>query len=243
MAVGTQIGDNRVVDISDKADLSPSRRAGSPHASLPNGSLAQARLWQLAVKRSIDVIGSLLGLVVLSPVLLITALLVPLSSPGPALYFQERVGRGGRFFKVIKFRSMYRNAHDRKGQLGEMNHCSGPIFKIRSDPRVTPLGRLIRRLCIDELPQLINVLLGQMSLVGPRPALPEEYETYSPRERERLLVKPGLTCVWQVSGRSDLDFETWIEMDLQYIHHWNLRQDIQMLLLTIPAVASGRGAY
>ena len=186
---------------------------------------------------------SVLAVVVLTPLLLAVAILVATTSRGPIFYVQERVGRGGKPFRIVKFRSMYRDAHDRRGEHAAQNIHHGPIFKIRDDPRITPVGRAIRRLSIDELPQFFNVLVGSMSLVGPRPALPEEFLDYTDRERGRLLVKPGVTCIWQVSGRSDVDFDTWIDMDLEYIEEWSLRLDLKLLAKTVPAVISGRGAY
>jgi exopolysaccharide biosynthesis polyprenyl glycosylphosphotransferase len=205
--------------------------------------LLGAAWWQLVVKRAMDIVMSTLAIVVLTPLLLAVALLVMATSPGPVFYVQERVGRGGQPFRMVKFRSMYRNAHDRRDEHVEQNMHQGPIFKIRDDPRITPVGRAIRRLSIDELPQFFNVLLGHMSLVGPRPALPEEFLDYTERERQRLLVKPGVTCIWQVSGRSDIDFHTWIDMDLEYIETWSLLLDLKLLVRTVPAVLSGRGAY
>jgi exopolysaccharide biosynthesis polyprenyl glycosylphosphotransferase len=208
-----------------------------------SGGLLDAAGWQVVVKRAADLIGGVLLLTLLLPIMLIAAMLVRVTSPGPALYVQKRIGKDGRPFRMYKFRSMRRGAHLTREELRNLNEVSGPVFKIRRDPRITPVGRWLRRLSIDELPQLINVLRGEMSLVGPRPPLLEEYVTYSQRERERLSVKPGLTCIWQVSGRSDLDFRTWVEMDLEYIANWSLRRDVRILLLTIPAVFSGRGAY
>ena len=205
--------------------------------------LVGAARWQRAVKRAIDIVGSSILLLVLLPVLLLTALAVVTTSRGPALYVQERIGKDGRPFRMLKFRSMRRDAHEVRGDVLHLNRVAGPVFKIPNDPRITTVGRFIRKLSIDELPQLVNVLLGDMSLVGPRPPLPDEYATYGERERARLSVTPGITCTWQVSGRSDLDFDTWVEMDLDYIRGWNLRQDLKLLLLTIPAVLSGRGAY
>ncbi|MGH2595253.1 MAG: sugar transferase [Actinomycetota bacterium] len=205
--------------------------------------LLGASWWQLAVKRALDIVMSVLAIVVLTPLLLAVALLVMVTSPGPVFYVHQRVGRGGEPFRMVKFRSMYRNAHDlREAHVGQNMH-QGPIFKIRDDPRITPVGRAIRKLSIDELPQFFNVLMGHMSLVGPRPALPEEFLDYTERERERLLVKPGVTCIWQVSGRSDIDFHTWIDMDLEYIETWSLLLDLKLLLRTVPAVLTGRGAY
>jgi exopolysaccharide biosynthesis polyprenyl glycosylphosphotransferase len=202
------------------------------------------RTWELRLKRVIDIIGALLGLLILSPMLVITALAVACTSTGPVFFRQERIGHLGKTFSFLKFRSMYVDAEERKAEYEDLNeHSSGPIFKIRNDPRMTPVGRVIRKLSIDELPQLFHVLSGKMSLVGPRPPLPAEVAKYRPHEYARLLAKPGLTCIWQVSGRSDLDFETWVEMDISYIRHWSLWLDLKLLFKTLPAVLSGRGAY
>ncbi|MEX0815802.1 MAG: sugar transferase, partial [Gaiellales bacterium] len=217
-------------------------RSDSADPALGAGLLSAAR-WQVLVKRAVDLAGGLLLLTLLLPVLLTICALVRATSAGPALYVQERVGREGRPFRMYKLRSMCQGAHLTRGELRNLNEVAGPVFKIRRDPRITPVGRLLRRLSIDELPQLINVIRGHMSLVGPRPPLPEEFATYNQREQERLSVKPGITCIWQVSGRSDLDFETWVEMDLEYISTWNLRRDFRLLLRTLPAVINGRGAY
>ncbi len=206
------------------------------------GLLADAAL-KLGVKRAVDIVGSLVLLVGLVPVFLVVAVLVRMTSRGPILYSQERLGLGGRPFRLWKFRSMYRDAEQRQAEVAALNEVDGPVFKIRRDPRVTPVGRVLRKLSIDELPQLLNVLWGEMSLVGPRPPLKSEYDAYTPLQRQRLLVKPGLTCIWQVSGRSDLDFDTWMEMDLAYIRDWTLWLDIKILIRTLPAVLSGRGAY
>jgi lipopolysaccharide/colanic/teichoic acid biosynthesis glycosyltransferase len=206
------------------------------------GLLAAAR-WQLAVKRAVDIVGSALLLVVLLPVFVLASLAIVLTSRGPLLYAHERIGRDGEPFRMIKFRSMRRDAHEERGDVLHLNQATGPVFKIAEDPRITPVGRVLRRLSIDELPQLVNVLKGDMSLVGPRPPLPDEYETYDDRERGRLSVTPGITCIWQVSGRSDLDFDTWVSMDLDYIETWTLRKDLKIMLRTVPAVLSGRGAY
>jgi lipopolysaccharide/colanic/teichoic acid biosynthesis glycosyltransferase len=205
--------------------------------------LLGAPWWQLAVKRALDIVMSTLAIVVLTPLLLAVAFLVTITSPGPVFFVQERVGRGGQPFRMVKFRSMYRDAHDRREEHLGQNMHQGPIFKVRDDPRITPVGRAIRKLSIDELPQFFNVLMGHMTLVGPRPALPEEFLDYTERERERLLVKPGVTCIWQVSGRSDIDFHTWIDMDLEYIETWSLLLDLKLLMRTVPAVLTGRGAY
>jgi len=205
--------------------------------------LTHARAWKRFIKRAIDVVGGVLLIALLAPILVVTAIAIRVSSRGSVLYVQVRVGKGGRPFRMLKFRSMRRQAHDDRDNVIHLNEVSGPVFKIREDPRLTRVGRLMRKLSIDELPQLMNVIAGQMSLVGPRPPLPEEYETYGPREYRRLSVRPGLTCIWQVSGRSDVDFESWVDMDLEYIDTWSFGQDLKLLLLTIPAVLSGRGAY
>ncbi|MDX1450360.1 MAG: sugar transferase, partial [Acidimicrobiia bacterium] len=207
------------------------------------GRLAAANPWQLVVKRVIDIIGATLALAVLSPVLLITALAVRLSSPGPVIHRQIRIGQDGEPFIFLKFRSMYIDAEHLKKSLTQYNEAEGPIFKIRQDPRITPVGRWIRKLSIDEMPQLLHVLTGRMSLVGPRPHLPEEVAVYDGEARRRLAVRPGVTGIWQVSGRSDLDFETWIAMDLEYLDHWSLWLDLKLMARTFTAVLSGRGAY
>jgi lipopolysaccharide/colanic/teichoic acid biosynthesis glycosyltransferase len=205
--------------------------------------LANARWWERAAKRAMDVVVSAILLLLLLPLLLVVAVAIGVSSRGPILFLQRRVGLNGEPFGMLKFRSMRRDAHDGRDELAHLNEATGPVFKIRNDPRVTRVGRLIRRWSIDELPQLANVLFGQMSLVGPRPPLEEEYVTYGSRERGRLGVKPGLTCTWQVSGRSEVDFETWVDMDLDYISSWSLGLDLRLLAQTIPAVLRGRGAY
>jgi len=215
---------------------------GTPDVRWDRG-LTHARAWQRFIKRAIDVVGSLMLIVLLAPILVVTAIAIRVSSRGSVLYVQVRVGKGGRTFRMLKFRSMRRQAHDDRDNVIHLNEVSGPVFKIRDDPRLTRVGRLMRKLSIDELPQLMNVIAGQMSLVGPRPPLPEEYAIYGPRERRRLSVRPGLTCIWQVNGRSDVDFESWVDMDLEYIDTWSFGQDLKLLLLTITAVLSGRGDY
>jgi exopolysaccharide biosynthesis polyprenyl glycosylphosphotransferase len=212
-------------------------------AGVLGGVSLRATPWRLAVKRAMDIVGSLFALVLISPVLLIAALAVALTSAGPVFFVQERIGRDGRPFRMYKFRSMTKDAVERRIHHEDANELSGPIFKIRSDPRITPVGRILRKLSIDEMPQLVNVLRGDMSLVGPRPPLPGEFRRYGPREMQRLSVTPGMTCSWQVSGRSEIDWDEWVELDLQYIRTWSLLLDVKLLLLTIPAVLSGRGAY
>ncbi|GAB4224283.1 MAG: sugar transferase [Acidobacteriota bacterium] len=197
----------------------------------------------LAAKRAIDVIGSGLGMIVLAPVFALTALAVKLTSPGPVLYRQERVGLNGRRFRMLKFRSMYVDADKRLAELRDRNEMTGPVFKMKHDPRVTPVGRFIRKFSIDELPQLWNVFVGEMSLVGPRPPIPHEVEGYERWQRRRLSMKPGLTCLWQVSGRNDVDFDTWMKLDMEYIDNWSLLLDLKILVKTIPVVLTARGAH
>ena len=195
-------------------------------------------------KRVVDCILSGAGLLVLAPAFLLTALAVRLDSPGPALFSQTRVGRDGKLFRCWKFRSMYIDAEKRKAQLLQQNEMSGGvIFKMKQDPRITRVGKFIRKASIDELPQLWNVFIGDMSLVGPRPAVPAEVEQYTPYQRGRLQVKPGITCLWQVSGRSDLNFDEQVKLDLQYARIRSLGVDFTLLFKTIPAVLFARGAY
>ncbi|MDI3257140.1 MAG: sugar transferase [Kyrpidia sp.] len=196
----------------------------------------------LAAKRVLDIVVSSLLLVVLSPFFGVIALAVKLDSPGPVIYRSIRVGKGGRQFTLYKFRSMVQNAEELKALLLAANEMSGPAFKIKADPRITPVGRILRRTSLDELPQLFNVLKGDMSLVGPRPPLPDEVAQYEPRWRRRLSVKPGLTCLWQVGGRSEIDFDEWMRLDMEYIDNWSFGLDLRILLKTIPAVLTGRGA-
>ena len=188
----------------------------------PVAGLAVASPTSRLMKRAMDVSLAFFTLLVLSPLMIGVALVVAVTSAGPALYRSTRVGKDGEEFTFLKFRSMYVDADARKEALGERNEASGPVFKMRNDPRITPVGRFLRRTSLDELPQLFHVLTGRMSLVGPRPALPAEVAEYDDRERMRLAVRPGLTCIWQVSGRSNLGFDTWIAMDLEYIENLSL---------------------
>lgn len=194
-------------------------------------------------KRTIDVTFSLAALVVLGPLLVVLSVMVWSTSRGPVLYRQVRVGEHGQPITVRKFRSMRVDAERHLQELASLNEAGGPLFKVRSDPRVTRVGRWLRRLSLDELPQLLNVLDGSMSLVGPRPALPQEVAQFSVHERRRLLVKPGLTGLAQVSGRSDLDWEDSVRLDLHYVENRSTSFDLRILALTVPAVLSARGAY
>ncbi|MGA9523210.1 MAG: sugar transferase [Myxococcaceae bacterium] len=202
----------------------------------------EGKTWQRAVKRLFDIAVSMVALVLLSPLLLVVAALIKLTSKGPVFFRQERVGLYGRPFNMLKFRSMVVNAEALKEKLQAHNEQTGPVFKIRNDPRITPIGRFIRKYSIDELPQLINVLRGDMSLVGPRPPVPKEVVQYEGWQRRRLSVRPGLTCIWQVSGRNQISFEEWMYLDMRYIDHWSLSEDITLILKTVPVVLTGRGA-
>lgn len=199
--------------------------------------------WQLGVKRTIDIIVSLIAMLVFLPLTALVAIAIKLDSKGPVFFAQPRVGQGGRLFTLFKFRSMYRDADQMKQSLGHMNEAEGPIFKIKRDPRITKVGAFLRKTSLDELPQFINVLKGEMSLVGPRPPLPIEVEKYTDYQRGRLAARPGLTCLWQVQGRSSVSFERWVELDLEYIRNQSIWLDIKILLKTIPAVLKGTGAW
>ena len=207
-------------------------------------------IWNLTIgssvcfKRMMDLILSILALLIGSPVFLVTALLIKITSPGPIIFSQVRVGKFGRHFKFYKFRSMYIDAEARKAELLKLNESGdGVIFKMKHDPRITPIGRFIRKFSIDELPQLFNVILGDMSLVGPRPPLPQEVRTYTLEERKRLNITPGITCLWQVSGRSELPFSRQIALDKEYIASKSVWKDFLILLKTIPAILTGKGAW
>ncbi len=203
---------------------------------------ADHKPYQQAVKRVLDVLVSGCILLVLSPLLLLVALMIVVTSRGPSLFRQQRVGHHGRPFYMLKFRTMVVDAEAQQASLLSRNEQSGPVFKIKDDPRVTRLGRILRRYSIDELPQFINVLRGDMSIVGPRPPLPSEVAKYEAWQRRRLSVRPGITCVWQVSGRNNISFEEWMYLDMRYIDHWSLTEDIKLILKTVPIVVTGRGA-
>lgn len=193
-------------------------------------------------KRVLDVVISTVLLVLSLPAMLIVALLIKVGRGGTVLFRQTRCGLNGRLFTLYKFRTMIHNAEAQKGNLAHLNEMGGPAFKVRSDPRVTPLGRILRKFSLDELPQLWNVLRGDMSMVGPRPPVPAEVAQYQRWQRRRLSMRPGLTCLWQISGRNQVDFDRWMELDLEYIDNWTPALDLKILAKTIPVVLSGRGA-
>lgn len=252
----------------DDGDAGETRRVGSADAprtrSLPEDEEGERRLasvrWELgdravdslsdwlveplpAGKRAFDVIVSGLLLLALSPLMLAIALGIKLTSPGPVIFRQRRAGLGGQPFTFFKFRSMCLDAEKRKAELEEMNEMNGPVFKIRNDPRITPFGRFLRKWSLDELPQLWNVFRGDMSLVGPRPPMMNEVPGYEPWQRRRLHLTGGITCVWQVSGRNDIDFEDWMRMDMRYIQERSAWMDLKLLCQTVWTVVSGKGAY
>jgi exopolysaccharide biosynthesis polyprenyl glycosylphosphotransferase len=198
---------------------------------------------QWYLKRAMDVVISLAVIVLLAPLFLLLSLIIRFSSQGPAIFRQIRVGKDERLFACYKFRSMYEGADEEKEKLLDQNEVPGPVFKIRDDPRITPVGRFLRRTSMDELPQFLNVLMGHMSLVGPRPAIPSEVQRYQPWHKRRLEVAPGITGLWQVSGRSELTFDEMVLLDLYYIENWSPILDLQILLRTLPKALLGEGAY
>ena len=220
---------------------------GSPSSSIERlGKInlnEQIDVFYKVAKRALDVIGAICGLAVLSPLLLIVSVLIKLESKGPILYTQNRVGKGGQIFKLYKMRSMLVNADQLKEQLQKQNEMSGPAFKMKNDPRITKVGRIIRKYSIDELPQLWNVIRGDMSLVGPRPALIDEVSQWESPYFDRLNVPQGLTCIWQTEGRSNTSFENWMELDLEYVSQKSFLLDLKLIFKTIKVVINGTGAY
>ena len=194
------------------------------------------------IKRFFDICLSTAALVVLSPLLLVIAILIYLEDKGPVIYRQTRIGKDGRAFKLYKFRSMCVDADERLRDLQKLNERDGPVFKIRDDPRVTKVGKFIRKTCIDELPQLVNIIKGDMSIVGPRPPLPNEVEQYNSYQKQRLLVVPGLTCYWQIQKGEETTFDEWVELDLKYIKERSILLDFRLILLTFKVILSGKGA-
>lgn len=221
------------------AQLSFRKLGGTPLLSFV---LSPTESGTLFIKRLMDVSLSLLALIFFSPLFLFLAILIKWESKGPVFFIQKRCGLNGRVFSLIKFRSMVQEAEKMQEQLRDFNEMAGPVFKITRDPRITRVGFWLRRTSLDELPQLINVFKGDLSLVGPRPPIPGEVALYERWQRRRLSVKPGMTCIWQISGRNNINFDEWMKLDLNYIDHWSLMLDLKILIRTIPAVLSGRGA-
>lgn len=209
------------------------RELGTYGVALQPVNIRENKLY-LFFKRVIDIVGSLCGLIILSPLFLIVAILIKLEDPKGKIFFsQERNGLNGKTFNMYKFRSMVHNAEELLEQLQAKNEQTGPVFKIKDDPRITKIGKFIRKTSIDELPQLINILKGDMSIVGPRPPIPREVEQYTQYQMQRLLVKPGLTCYWQVGGRNEIGFDEWVELDIKYIEERNLWIDIKLIFKTV----------
>jgi exopolysaccharide biosynthesis polyprenyl glycosylphosphotransferase len=219
----------------------PDELDGKPFVTIQSGP---SNAWHLAMKRIIDIFGSAVLLLGMAPILVIVALLIKLDSPGPVFFTQNRVGLNRRRFRLFKFRTMAESAEEKQHELEHLNEADGPVFKIRNDPRVTRIGRFLRRFSIDELPQLFNVFKGDMSLVGPRPLPLRDVERINAQwHKRRFSMKPGVTCLWQVNGRSDVSFDDWVVMDLEYIDKWSLGLDMRILLRTVPTVLKGSGAY
>ncbi len=202
----------------------------------------EKNLGYFIIKRIIDIIGALCGILLLSPVMVVVGIWIKLDSKGSVFFEQNRVGQDGREFKMYKFRSMCTDAEYLLEKLQDKNEMSGPMFKIKEDPRVTKLGRFIRKTSIDELPQLFNILKGEMSLVGPRPSLPKEVAQFTSFQKQRLVAKPGLTCYWQVKGRSNVSFEEWMEMDVKYVEERNTWIDIRLIFKTVKVLFGDEGA-
>jgi len=220
------------------ASISIEKFVGMPTLAL---SSVPKKEFELFIKALVDRVVAICGLLLLAPLFAILALIIKLNSPGPVFFRQQRSGLNGRTFTLLKFRTMVANAEELKARLTGQNEMDGPVFKMKDDPRITSIGRMLRKTSLDELPQLINILRGDMSLVGPRPPLPAEVKDYHPWQRRRLSMKPGLTCIWQVSGRNNISFEKWMKMDLEYIDHWSLALDVKLLFRTVPAVMTGSG--
>jgi lipopolysaccharide/colanic/teichoic acid biosynthesis glycosyltransferase len=194
------------------------------------------------VKRACDIVTAAVALALSSPIIAAAAVAIRATSRGPVFFHQTRCGLHGRPFQMIKLRTMVVDAEEQKQALAGDNECDGPVFKMKHDPRVTPVGRFLRRWSIDELPQIWNVLVGDMSIVGPRPPVPAEVALYETFERRRLSMRPGITCTWQVEGRNEIGFADWVKLDVEYIDGWSISRDIEIMLRTVPAVLSGRGA-
>ena len=231
------------LDHAARASLTLQSVAGTVYLPTAAAARQRATFYLRLGKRWLDFAGAMLGLVLAAPVLLVAAIAIKLESNGPVLYRSKRIGRGGKPFTFFKLRSMVDGADNHRHHLTHLNETDGPVFKMSRDPRVTRVGRFLRTSSLDELPQLFNVLRGDMSLVGPRPPIAEEVVQYEPWQFRRLEVRPGLTCLWQISGRSRIGFQEWMRLDLEYIRQQSFWLDIRILLRTIPAVLSREGAY
>ncbi len=235
---------SRDADLDQLVKELASRTHGNKRRSLRLKAWKLTVMGSYALKRAMDIVFSLAGMVVLSPVYLAIAAAVKFTSPGPIIFSQTRVGRYGRHFKFYKFRSMYVDAEARKSELMDQNESSdGVIFKMKDDPRITRVGKFLRRTSLDELPQLWNVFIGDMSLVGPRPPVPSEVQEYTLEDRKRLNVIPGITCLWQINGRSEIPFHEQVRLDKDYILAPSIWKDLVILLKTVPAILGGKGAY
>lgn len=234
--VGNMTADAIIQPISQIMDVNYHRN--HMHEVYQNKSVVYKR-----IKRLMDILLSAIALIVLSPVFLVTAVAIKIEDNGPVFFAQERAGKNMTPFKIYKFRSMYVDADAQFSQMMEQNEQTGHAFKIKNDPRITKVGKVIRKLSIDELPQLINIIKGDMSIVGPRPILTFQMEECSQYEKQRLIVQPGLTCYWQISGRANIKWDKWVELDLDYIENMSLWTDIKIIIRTIPAVVDSRGAY
>jgi exopolysaccharide biosynthesis polyprenyl glycosylphosphotransferase len=237
--------DVRARIVPDLFQLSLSRVDVDDLGGVPLLGLRESRSggWLWWIKRGLDLAVALVGLVILSPLFLLIAALIKLDSPGPVVFSQTRIGKGGKPFTCYKFRTMRVGAEEEKEVLSDLNEAQGPLFKIRNDPRMTWMGRFLRRTSLDELPQLVNILKGEMSLVGPRPPVPEEVSQYMEWHKKRLETWPGLTGLWQVSGRSNLTFDEMCLLDIYYIENWSPALDTKIFLQTIPTIIFGNGAY
>jgi lipopolysaccharide/colanic/teichoic acid biosynthesis glycosyltransferase len=204
--------------------------------------LQNSRFYEVS-KRMFDLILGIMAMILLIPIFPIIAIMIKLDSPGPVFYRQQRVGKGGKLFIFYKFRSMVKGADEERERVQDLNEQDGPIFKIKADPRITAVGGFLRRSSLDEIPQIINVVIGNMSIVGPRPPLPSEVAGYQSWHRRRLEVKPGITCLWQISGRSHIGFNEWMRLDLEYLKNRSFWTDLLIFLKTLPAVIARKGAY
>ncbi|MHA1382087.1 MAG: sugar transferase [Candidatus Helarchaeota archaeon] len=233
---------NIVVDLFDLkiARARPTEIDGIPLLTLETSVATE---WELFIKRFIDIIISGLAIILLSPIFFLVSILIKLTSPGPILFTQKRIGLNGRRFILYKFRTMYVGAHRKLANVNVFKEMDDPDFRKKKVQYMTPLGKILRKFSIDELPQLFNIFIGHMSLIGPRPSVPEEVKQYEPWQRRRLSMRPGLTCLWQISGRNKLDFDEWMKLDLKYLDNWSLWLDFKILIRTIPVVILGIGAY